>query len=143
MSKHTINSQDRLSDIIGLLRQTFKDKKWFEVTINTSKGRTISQNSISHAWYKQVADELREHTPGEIKCLCKYHFGLPILRGDDPEYNDACAKVIDPLPYEDKIKAMEFWPVTSLMKTKQLSDYMEHVQKNYIGRVELTFPDDA
>ena len=52
-----------------------------------------------------------------------------------------CEKVIDHLPYEDKIGAMKYLPVTSLMKTKQKSEFLEALQKNYSGRVELDFPE--
>ena len=138
--KLTINGQESLSMVIGKLRDTFKDKKYFSVTIHTGKNRTISQNSLQHAWYLQVSREEAEYTPAEIKRLCKYRYGLPILRGDDAEFNEVCARVIDPLVYESRILAMEYLPVTSLMSTKQLSEYMEQVQNHYAGRVQLEFP---
>lgn len=142
MTKLTINSKSSLSDAIGALREAFEKYKYFDIRIYTGKSRSIQQNAISHAWYLQVAREEREYTAGKIKCLCKYHFGLPILRGDDEYYNDKCAKFIDPLPYESRIEAMELWPCTSLMKTKQLSEYLEAIQAHYAGRVVLEFPDE-
>lgn len=135
------NSQDTLSCIIGVLREEFKTHRYLTVSISPKKGRTSAQNSLSHAWYSQVSKELKEHTEGEIKCLCKYHFGIPILRGEDEEFNDACIACIDPLVYENKIKAMEYMPVTSRMNTEQLGRYLDAVHKNYIGRVDLTFPE--
>lgn len=147
-----VNSRGSLSDAIGLLRKTFEEKKFFTFIIKTGKARSIPQNSISHAWYLQVSLEEREFTPEEVKCLCKYHFGLPILRGDiDLEvevggemvnYNEVCEQVIDPLPYENRIKAMLYFPVTSKMKTKQLNFYLECVQRHYAKRVQLMFPED-
>ena len=140
--KLTVNSTTSLSEAIGVLRQTFKDRKFFQVTINTGKARSISQNSILHSWFTQVAVEERMHSDMGVKCLCKLHIFLPILRGEDEEFNSVCEKVIDPLPYESKIKAMEILPVTSLMKTKQLARGLEAMQVHYAGRVELLFPDD-
>ena len=142
IKRYTINSPTTLSNMIGLLRELFKEKKYFQVTINDGKKRSIEQNFVSHGWYAQVAREEKEYTPEQVKCLCKFHFGLPILRADDPYYNAACEKVIDPLPYEAKIEAMKYWPCTSLMTTSQLSEYMEHVQKHYAGRVALEYADD-
>jgi len=104
--------------------------------------RSLEQNALSHKWYAIVSETEHEYTPEQVKRLCKYHIGLPILRGDDPDFNAWCVRVIDPLPYEDRIEAMEFLDVTSLMKVGQMSRYLEGVQANYAGRVPLTFPDD-
>ena len=139
--KLTVNGQESLSAAIGALRETFKEKKYFLVTLHTGKSRTTSQNAISHAWYLQVAREEAEYTPEEVKCFCKLRYGLPILRGDDERVNELCASVIDPLPYESRVKAMRLFPVTSLMSTKQLGEYLEHVQSHYAGRVKLEFPE--
>ena len=143
IKKFTINSEDSLSEMIGVLRHTFKEKKYFQVTINDGKKRSIEQNFVSHGWYAKVSREEGEYTPEGIKCLCKYHFGLPILRADDPEYNEWCTKVIDALTYESRIEAMKYTPCTSLMTTKQLSEYMEHIQKHYAGRVVLEFEQET
>ena len=140
--KFTINSQDSLSSFIGKVRELFKTQRYLEVSIKErGKHRSINQNFVSHGWYKKVSVEEGEYTPEDVKCLCKLHFGLPILRADDEEYNAACEKVIDPLPYESKIEAMRYFPCTSLMTTKQKSLYMQHVQAHYAGRVVLEFED--
>jgi hypothetical protein len=142
MAKIKIYSKETLSNAIGVLRQAFKDKGYLTMSISTGKARSLSQNALSHAWYTQVAVEEGEYTDGEVKRLCKFHFGLPILRGEDEHFNEVCCQTIDPLPYESKIAAMEYLPVTSLMKTKQLARYLEAVQAHYVGRVELLFPED-
>jgi len=114
-----------------------------EVIIREHKrSRSADQNALSHAWYAQVSRKEGEYLPGEIKRLCKYHFGLPILRADDAEFNHVCNVAIDVLAYEDKIKAMEYLPVTSRMTTTQLSEYLKCIQKHYAGRVCLEFPGD-
>ena len=147
--KAIINSQESLSRFIGDLRELWRDKKYLTVTIRHGKHRSIPQNSISHVWYQQVSRELREHTPEQIKCLCKYHFGIPILRGDETpvrlegemvDIGQIIDRCIEPLPYEDRIEAMRFFPVTRLMNTQQLTEYLEAVQHNYVGRVTLEFP---
>jgi hypothetical protein len=138
--KLTINSSTTLSDAIGALREAFAEHRYFQVTISTGKKRSINQNYVSHGWYEQVSKEEGEYTAGDVKSRCKYHFGVPILRAEDKEYNDAYEASIGKLPlYEDRIKAMEYWPVTSLMKTKQMTRYMEQVQNHYAGRVMLEF----
>jgi hypothetical protein len=149
--RFTVNSEMSLSEMIGKARETFKINKFFTVTFNTGKKRTISQNSLSHQWYGQVAAETGEYTPGEIKCLCKLHVGLPIIRAT-PEGErgksvkrvcEFCDTYLDYKTYEEKVFSMEFLPVTSLMNTKQLSEYLTGVQYNYARRgVILFFPED-
>jgi len=106
------------------------------------KSRTLPQNAISHAWYSEVAKKEKEYHETEVKCLCKLHIGLNIIRGVDEEYNDLCARHIDILPYEHKLEAMLFFPVTSLFSSEQFTRYLEGVRKNYSGRVDLRFPDE-
>lgn len=139
MIKLTINSKQSLSKAIGTLRETFDKAKYFTLSIKTGKKRTLNQNAILHAWCEQVSLELGEHTPMQIKCLVKYHIACPMLRADE-YYNDTYLTVIDALPaYENKIKALEFFPATSLMDTKQLNRVLEAMQHNYADRVTLNF----
>ena len=106
------------------------------------KKRSLSQNSWLHVWCSKVEKVEQEFTAADVKCLCKLNLWIAILRGDDPEYNDICETVIDPLPYPDKIKAMMIFPVTSLMNTDQLNRAMVAMHDYYLGRVELKFPDE-
>ena len=134
-----VNSRDSLSIAVGELTRTFEKAHYFTLDIKTGKKRTLPQNAISHRWYALVSRVDKEYDPEEVKCLCKYHKGLPILRADDESYNQICMEVIDPLPYEARIKAMKYFPVTSLFNTEQFTEYLSAVQKNYAGRVLLTF----
>ena len=141
--KIIVNSDRSLVHAFNTISELLEADKYLQLNIiEKGKSRTLQQNALSHSWYSEVSKKEQEYTPGQVKCLCKYHFGLPILRGDDEDYNEKCALVIDPLSYENKIKAMEYWPVTSWMKTKQLSIYLQHVQAHYLGRVNLVFPDE-
>ena len=146
-----INSLPSLSKAIGTLRESFTEHKYLTLTINTGKKRTVSQNSLSHQWYGQVADETKEYTAGEVKCLCKLNVGLPILRGipEDERTEEVhklclfCDNFLDKMTYEARVAAMEYLPVTSLMSTAQLNDYLTGVQYNYSRRgVLLLFPDE-
>ena len=82
-------------------------------------------------------------TPRQIArdAPCKLHFGVPILRAEDPdfrEFYDAGMKSV--LSYEQKLKAMRFVPVTSIMTQDQFDRYAHEVQDHYRGRVALEFP---
>ena len=140
--KLIINSDESLQRAIGELREQFRTRKYITVTVMHGKKRSLDQNAISHAWYSQVANELREDTPLGVKSFCKLHFGVPILRSELDGFREKYWSVVKPMSYPDKLELMEWFPVTSLMTTPQLSQYLEKVQDHYRGRVALEFPDD-
>lgn len=140
--KLVINSEIALQSAVGQLREQFKDRKYLTVSITNGKARTLDQNAISHAFYEQVSRELREDSPLGVKSFCKLHFGVPILRAEDEDFRAKYDKAVKPMAYEDKLILMEWFPVTSLMTTPQLSQYLESVQRHYqrLG-VWLEFPE--
>lgn len=137
-----INSDTSLQSAIGLVRECYRKHRFLTVTVSEGKTRSVSQNSISHAFYEQVSRELREDSPLGVKSFCKLHFGVPILRAEDDEFRAKYDKAVKPMAYEDKLILMEWFPVTSLMTTPQLSQYLESVQRHYqrLG-VWLEFPE--
>jgi hypothetical protein len=139
--KLIVNSDQSLQDAIGELRQQYGAKRYVSVQITAGKSRTLDQNAIAHVWYSQVARELREDDEGGVKAYCKLHFGVPILRGESDEFREKYDRLIKPMRYDEKLELMEWFPVTSLMTTPQLSKYLEKVQAHYQGRgVWLEFP---
>lgn len=108
------------------------------------KRRSIPQNSISHAWYQDIAKVLREDDALGWKCYCKLHHGIPILRAEDEEFKYIYDNSIKGMTYEQKLMAMKFLPVTSLMNKDQLSKYLECVQVDFAKRgVSLEFPNEG
>ena len=138
-----INSDTSLSVAIGELRELFRSAKFLRVNVKTGKHRSLDQNAIAHVFYEQIARELREDTPLGVKCYCKLHLGVPILRAEDDEFRQTYDIVIRPLSYERKLEAMKAWPVTSLMSKGQLSQFLEAMQDEFAVRVNLEFPKDA
>ena len=96
--------------------------------------RSTEQNSLSHVWYWQISNTLKEDTPEGVKCECKLRFGVPILIGEDPEFRSFFGAVIRPLTYEQQLKTMRYVPITSRMNTEQLSTYLDHVQIEFAHR---------
>lgn len=137
-------SADSLSKLLGDLRLMFAQHGRLTVNASTAKSRSLDQNAISHAWYQQVADELREDSALGVKRFCKLTMGVPILRAEDDEFRAGYDRVIRPLAYELKLEAMDLLPVTSRMNTTQLSQYLEAMQAVYSRRgVALQFPLEA
>lgn len=145
MGAVVVNSVERLQIILGDIREQWRKHHYLRVTIKTGKDRSLDQNAISHAWYEQVSRELREDAPEDVKAECKLRFGVPILRAHDEDFREMYdASMKGHLSYEQKLKAMRFIPVTSLMTVQQLSQYLIDMQNHYatVG-VILEFPEDA
>lgn len=142
MAALVINSVESLQLAMGEIRETWNRYKFLRVSLKTGKDRSIPQNALTHAWYGQIARELREDDELGWKCYCKLHHGVPILRAEDDEFRETYDSVIKPLSYEQKLMAMRCWPVTSIMTKEQLSKYAEAVQADFARRgVRLEFPE--
>ena len=141
--KMIVNSETALQSAIGELRDAFKARKFLTVAITHGKKRSLDQNAIAHAWYSQVARELREDTEAQVKAQAKLWFGVPILRAGDEDFRKKYDQCVKPLDYEQKLALMEWFPVTSLMTTPQMSEYLEKMQAHYASKgVRLEFPEE-
>jgi hypothetical protein len=144
MTELTATTEIGVQSICGEIREAFRVNRFVRVTIKTGKKRSLSQNDISHAWYEQMARELREDDANGWKCYCKLHHAVPILRAEDAEFRATYDSVIRPLDYERKLAVMKILPVTSLMTKAQLSKYLEEVQADFQARgVWLQFPQES
>lgn len=141
--KAAIYSEPRLQQVIGQMRQAFKAGGYLRVTWSEEKPRSLPQNALAHCWYEQISRELGEDTPEGVKAECKLRFGVPILRAQDEDFRTLYDGAIKGnLSYEQKLQIMRLLPVTSLMNSAQLSQYLQDVQRSYAGRVDLQFPDE-
>lgn len=93
--------------------------------------RSLDQNAMIYAVYGQIAAQCEDQTVAEIRAECKLNYGVPILRAADATFNGFCAKCIDPLTYEQQLKAMRYVDVTSLMTTPQCTEYLDTIIREY------------
>ena len=90
-----------------------------------AESASLSQNSLIHQWYKDWASYTCESIR-EVTYRCKLCFGVPIMRGDDADYCEGYDELIkNRFSYEEKLRLMKRWPVTSLMNKKQKTLYLE------------------
>lgn len=143
MTTAIVTTPAKLSAAIGELRDALKETGWLRVSWRHDKDRTAQQNALSHAWYEQIASELREYTAAGVKASCKLRYGVPIMRAEDADFRAMYDGALRPLTYEQKFAVMHYMPITSLMTTAQLSQYLEAIRDAYADRVRLEFPDDA
>lgn len=146
MTDFYVTTEPAFQQVVGDMRSELRQHGRLRGRYDHTKRRSDDQNAISHAWYEQIARELREDDALGVKAYCKLHFGVPILRADDADFRAFYdAAIRSSLTYEQKLEAMSFVPVTSLMSTDQLSRYLEAVQHHYATRADrrvvLEFPE--
>lgn len=138
---HRVNSDTQLQSALGAARAAFKAKGKIRIVIDDSEPRSLNQNDISHVWYEQMAREMLEDDAKGWKRYCKLHHGVPILRSEDKDFRKFYDDSLLYQSYENKLAAMDFVPVTSLMSKAQLTKYLEAVRTEFSGKgVWLEFP---
>lgn len=118
----------------------------FTATVADGKHRTTDQNRLQRLWMAEIAEQRGDQTPEEIRAYCKLAFGVPILRRENEAFKKGYDETVKPLPYETKLKLMAepiSLPVTSLMTTKQKTEYLDTIHRNFSQEgIILTNPED-
>lgn len=144
MTTWTICSDNSLQQFFGDIRGLYRANHYLKITARIGKDRSLDQNAIGHVWYDQLSRELPEDDSMGWKCYCKLHHGVPILRAEDEEFRTFYDGSIKSLSYEQKLQAMRFVPVTSIMTKGQKSKYLEAVQEDFRRKgVKLEFPEES
>tara|TARA_R110000822_G_scaffold292440_1_gene414429 strand:- start:13 stop:441 length:429 start_codon:yes stop_codon:yes gene_type:complete len=126
-----VNSDTSLSAASHKLSEMYAKHKFLRITVKTGKDRSSNYNALSHAWYAQIADELKDDDALGWKCHCKLHIGVPLLRAEDAEFREFYDNAIKGLSYEQKLKVMKYLPVTSLMTNEQFGKYCKEMQSYF------------
>ena len=118
----------------------------FTASILKGKHRSTEQNRLQRMWVGEIAEQLGDRTPEEVRGWCKLHLGVPILRNDSEEFREKYDKIIRPLPYEHKIQCMMVpfdFSVTRLMTTAQTTKYLDAISQHFSAQgIVLTDPQD-
>ena len=108
--------------------------------------RRDAQNRLAFQWYRDISEQMADNTPEFYRAFCKLYFGVGILKAHDDEFRGKYDEIIRPLPYEKKMALMlppiEI-PVTSRLNIKQMSQYLETLNKYWLEKgVTLNTMDD-
>ncbi len=122
---------DNMNFVIQQIKRmdTTKDQR---ISFNPWKEkRGLSANGQIHIWFQQVAKHYGDRNALEVKCFCKDAIGLPILSNSE-EYGDKLEFFLCELNYykrshENKMKLIQFIPVTSEMNTSEIKEFMEQM----------------
>lgn len=118
----------------------------FRVVISKELKRTDAQNKTLHKWFGEIAAHRGDVTMLDVKAECNLQYGRPIKVRDDPEWDAVFGYLFDRLNYEKKLFAIRKLdvPFTRNMNTKQLSEYMDQMQRDYLSQgVKLTIPEES
>ena len=121
----------------------FLDAQPLPITVSAVKGakRSNPQNATLHKWFGQIADEYAQ-TAAEVKAECKLVYGLPIMEAERPEWVAEWQPLYGPLPYAARRKLFECIPMTSKMTVRQMSSFMDAIQREYRAQgIALLDPD--
>ena len=138
---HRINlTQERLAEAIQACVWGVEAGGKVLTISDAEQDRSAAQNALSFKLYEHIDKHGKTTNAREY---CKYHFGVPILIGDDSEMMRLFKTVMSKLDYESRLTAMELLPVTSLMKVKQFTRYLERIYDHYDPQgYQLPKPDD-
>lgn len=132
----TADDLDALFTLLGNLK--------LPITIEWVQGldRSSQQNRLQFLWAREAADQLGDRTADDVRCDWKLRHGVPIMRSESPEFREVYDQCLKPLPFPMKLKAMQFIPVTSEMKVKQMIQYLDAVERECLEQgIALTAPD--
>ena len=95
---------------------------------------------------KEISEQKGDITAAEARAYCKLTIGVPILREQNEAFRLRYDEILKPLSYEQKLAIMSEplnLPVTSLMSTKQLTEYLDGIIRHFGQQgIVLTMPDD-
>lgn len=114
------------------------------VTVTAGAGRRPLQNRLAQRWFSDISRQLGDQTHDEVRAMCKLTIGVPILREENEAFRQSYDRTMRPLPYADKLEAMRVMdvPVTRLMTVKQMTAFMDNMQRTWSQRgIRLTDPE--
>lgn len=116
------------------------------VSLTTGGKRSLRQNKLQRLWLKEIAEQLGDQSPEEVRGYCKLTIGVPILRAENDTFRERYDAIVRPLPYEQKLALMMEpldFPITRLMTTKQATAYLDGVHRHFSDKgIVLTDPGD-
>lgn len=141
MTERVIQSEGERKSLYRLIAV---QKLPFTVSLTKGKRRSVEQNKLQRLWLNEIAEQLGDQTPEEVRGYCKLTLGVPILRAENEAFREKYDALIRPLPHELKL-AMMMEPfdfaVTRLMSSGQKTRYLDAVARHFAEQgVVLTDP---
>ena len=97
----------------------------------TDANRSLDQNAMAFQLYRQIAEQLQDQSIVDVRRTCKLHYGVPIRRAYDDEFNQMYGEAIKPMSYELKLLLMDHLPVTSKFSKAMFTEYLGVILDEY------------
>ena len=107
----------------------FKEHKYIQVT--WSDKRSLDANAAIRMCYKQIQQYRDDMTAKDVERMCKLTYGVPILSRDCEMREYVFRKTMEKLNYEQRLKVMDCFTVTSDMTAKQASEMIECMMQDH------------
>jgi len=126
----------------------FLEDQPLPITVALTKGgkRSLRQNKLQRLWINEIAEQLADQSPEEVRGYCKLTIGVPILRAENDTFRERYDVIVRPLPYEQKLALMMEpldFPISRLMTTKQATAYLDGIHRHFSEKgIVLTDPGD-
>lgn len=127
---------EALTTLLGTLKQPFT------VEWRQGRDRSLDQNELMWLWATETARQRGDVTTDEVQQEWKLIYGVPILREEEASFREVYDEALKGQPYPVKLKAMRFLPITSIMSVKQMTKFLDTVQRECAEQgIRLTDPD--
>ncbi|WP_028955893.1 hypothetical protein [Sulfitobacter sp. 20_GPM-1509m] len=145
MTTRVISTPEQQADVCAILGNI--EKLPITVTWVQGKDRTGQQNALAFKWYKEIAEQLGDREPHEVRADCKLHIGVKMMVTEDETFREAWHRLmLTQFTMEQKLQFMVEpleMPITRLMSTRQMTRYLEAIIARYAPMgVHLTIPED-
>ena len=139
MAHRIIRTDADLEAYIALLGTL---KRPFTVQHKQGADRSLDQNALQFMWANEAAQQRGDCTFEEVRSEWKLRFGVPILRRDADDFRAFYDASLKHRPYDEKLRAMAYVPVSSLMSVKQMREYLDTIQREAAENgIRLTDPE--
>jgi hypothetical protein len=106
------------------------------------RDRSLSQNDTMWLWATEASRQRGDMSSDEVQQEWKLIYGVPILREEEASFREVYDEALKGQPYPVKLKAMRFLPITSIMSVKQMTKFLDTVQRECAEQgIRLTDPD--
>ena len=137
MPRYPLHTEADRAKIVKLIGVLTLDKPWAVTVEIERKKRSLNQNRLQRIFVNEIAEQLGDQTPEEVRGYCKLTIGVPILRMENEAFRERYDKIVRPLPYDQKLALMMEpfdMPVTRIMTTKQHAKYLDEVQRHFAAQ---------
>ena len=123
-----IKTDFQLKTFFTYAENLFKQKGRINATADANEKRSSQQNKLIYDLYNNVAAKVGDRTSLDVRCESKLYCGVPLLMTENESSRTKWNALIkDRFTMEEKQELMEWFPVTSLMNTAQLSQYVDRM----------------